>query len=62
MGTYTDFLVAGYPLINSKSAVVAEAMTVFRESDRRVLTRRCGDKNPLVWGMPTPIARTKLSQ
>ena len=50
MGTYTDFSVAGYPLINSKSAVVAEAMTVFRESDRRVLARRLCDRNPLVWG------------
>lgn len=50
MGTYTDFSVAGYPLINSKSAVVPEAMTVFRESDKRVFSRRLGDRNPLVWG------------
>lgn len=50
MGTYTDFSVAGYPLINSKSAVVSEVMTVFRESDKRVFQRRVGDKNPLVWG------------
>lgn len=50
MGTYTDFLVAGYPLINSKSAVVPEVMTVFRESDKRVFARRLGDRNPLVWG------------
>ena len=50
MGTYTDFSIAGYPLLNSKSAVVAEAMTVFRESDRRVSPRRLGDRNALVWG------------
>ena len=50
MGTYTDFSVAGYPLINSKSAVVPEAMTVFRESDKRVIARKLGERNPLVWG------------
>jgi hypothetical protein len=50
MGTYTDFSVAGYPLIHSKSAVVPEAMTVFRESDKRIFKRRLGDRNPLVWG------------
>lgn len=50
MGTYTDLSVAGYPLVNSKSAVVPEAMTVFRESDKRVLDRRLGERNPLVWG------------
>lgn len=50
MGTYTDFSVAGYPLINSKSAVIPEAMTVFRESDKRVFARRLGERNPLVWG------------
>lgn len=50
MGTYTDLSVAGYPLINSKSAVIPEAMTVFRESDKRVFARRLGERNPLVWG------------
>jgi hypothetical protein len=50
MGTYTDFSVSGYPVLNSKSAVVAEAMTVFRESDKRVGPRRLGDRNALVWG------------
>jgi hypothetical protein len=49
MGTYTDFSVASYPLINSKSAVVPEVMTVFRESDKQVFTRRLGDRNPLDW-------------
>ena len=50
MGTYTNFSVAGYPLIDSKSAVIPEAMTVFRESDKRIFTRRLGDRNLLVWG------------
>jgi len=50
MGTYTDFSVAGYPLISSKSATFPEAMTVFRESDKRVFERRLGDRNHLVCG------------
>lgn len=50
MGTYTDFSVAGYPLVNSKSAVVPEVMTVFRESDKCVFVRRLSERNSLVWG------------
>ncbi|BCT91153.1 hypothetical protein LYSHEL_01770 [Lysobacter helvus] len=50
MGTYTDFCVAGYPLISSKSAVVPEAMTVFREEDKRVFARDLGSRNALIWG------------
>jgi hypothetical protein len=50
MGTYTHFSVAGYPLIHSKSQVVAEAMTVFRENDKRVFSRRLCDRSALVWG------------
>ena len=50
MGTYTEFLVAGYPLLNSKSFVLPEAMTVFRESDRNVSPRSLADRNRLVWG------------
>jgi hypothetical protein len=50
MGTYTDFSIAGYPLLSSKSAVIPEAMTVFSESDKQVFARRFGDRNPLVWG------------
>jgi hypothetical protein len=52
MGTYTDLTVAGYPLISTKSEVVPEAMTVFRESDRRMFTRRLSERNVLVWGEP----------
>jgi hypothetical protein len=52
MGTYTDLTVANYPLITSKSEVVPEAMTVFRETDRRVFTRRVSERNVLVRGEP----------
>ncbi len=49
MGTYTELTVAGYPLITSKSAVVPEVMTVFRESDRCVFVCQLSERNPLVW-------------
>ena len=52
MGSYTDLTVASYPIITSKSAVVPEAMTIFRETDRRVFTRRVSERNSLVWGEP----------
>ena len=50
MGTYTDLTVAGYPLISSKSEVIPEVMTVFRETDRRTTIRRISERNPLVFG------------
>lgn len=50
MGSYTEVSVARYPLISSKSAVIPEIMTVFRETDKKVYERRLGDRNPLVWG------------
>lgn len=53
MGSYTDLSVASYPILESKSAVVPEAMTIFRETDRRVFTRRVSERNALVWGVPT---------
>ena len=43
MGTYTEFTVDGYALVTSKSAVVAEVMTLFRESDRSVYRRRISE-------------------
>jgi hypothetical protein len=52
MGTYTDLTIANYPLLTSKSEVVPEALTVFRETDRRVFTRRVSERNVLVWGEP----------
>ena len=54
MGSYTELTVAGYPLVTSKSEVVPEVVTIFRETDRRVFTRRVSDRNPLVWGAPDP--------
>ena len=50
MGTYTSLTVAGYPLISSKSEVIPEVMTVFRETDRRTAIRRISERNPLVFG------------
>ena len=52
MGSSTDLTVASYLIITSKSAVVPETMTIFRETDRRVFTRRVAERNPLVWGEP----------
>lgn len=62
MGTYTNFCVAGYPLLIDKSEVSNEVMTVFRESDRRSLQARIGDRNPLVWGAPDPSEADDLEQ
>lgn len=47
MGTYTDLSVAGYSVLSSKNSVVAEAATIFRESDRRTFLRRIGESAPL---------------
>jgi hypothetical protein len=52
MGTYTELIIAGYPVISSKSAVIPEVMTVFRETDRHIVTRRITERNALVWGEP----------
>lgn len=54
MGTYTDLTVAGYPVLSSKSQAIAEAMTIFRECDKRVYQRRMGERNPLVWDSSGP--------
>jgi HEPN/Toprim N-terminal domain 1 len=54
MGSYTDLSIAGYPLVESKNAVIPEAMTIFRETDKRVFTRKLSERNELVWGKPTP--------
>lgn len=50
MGSYTELSIGGYPLITSKSAVVDEVMTIFRETDRRVFVRHVSERNPLVLG------------
>ena len=48
MGTYTDFSVAGYSLIDSKSSAISEVMTIFRESDKRIFERRLNYGDPFV--------------
>jgi hypothetical protein len=52
MGSFTDLSVAGYPLIESKSEVIAQVMTIFRETDKRIFTRKVSDRNSMVWGQP----------
>ena len=52
MGTYTDLTIANYPLVSSKSAVIPEVMTLFREQNRCSFTRRVAERNALVWGEP----------
>ncbi len=52
MGSYTELSVAGYPLIMSKSVVIPQAMTAFRETDKRIFTRKISERNPILWGKP----------
>lgn len=52
MGSYTDLSVDGYPVLETKSSVVPEVMTIFRETDKRIFTRRVSERNELVWGKP----------
>jgi len=54
MGSITDLTIDGYPVLETKSSVVDEVMTIFRESDKRVLVRKISDRNSLVWGEPDP--------
>lgn len=52
MGSYTDLSIGGYPILQTKSVVLPEAMTIFRETDRQVFTRKISERNELVWGQP----------
>ena len=54
MGTYTQLTIADYPVVYSKSEVVREVMTIFRETDRRVFKRRIDERNRLVYGDSEP--------
>ena len=54
MGSYTELSVAGYPIISSKSHVVPEVMTIFRETDKRIFQRLFSQRNQLVWGAILP--------
>lgn len=48
MGTYTDFTIADFTVASSKSAVIPELMTVFRESDRKQYKRHAESGAPLL--------------
>ena len=54
MGSYTEFSVDGYPLVETKSYAVPEVLSVFRESDKRVFQRMFSERNPMVWGKVKP--------
>jgi hypothetical protein len=47
MGSYTEFSVDGYPLVETKSFAVPEVLAVFRESDKRVFQRMFSERNRL---------------
>jgi hypothetical protein len=50
MGSYTELTINGYPVLNSKSYVVPEAMIIFCESDKNIFSRKFSERNQLVWG------------
>jgi len=50
MGSYTELYLDNYPVLSSKSYVIPEAMTIFRETDKRVYKRNSSKRNPLIWG------------
>lgn len=50
MGSYTDLTINGYPVIESKSYVIPEMMTIFQESDKKIFPRKLSERNELVWG------------
>lgn len=50
----TEFSIDGYPLLETKSYAVDEVLAIFRESDKRVFDRKVSERNPMVWGTPSP--------
>lgn len=54
MGSYTDLSIDGYPILETKSFVIPEVMTVFQESDKHVSARKVSDRNELIWGTVSP--------
>jgi len=52
MGSYTDFTIDGYPILETKSYAIPEVMTVFQDSDKCIAKRKLSDRNELVWGKP----------
>lgn len=49
MGSYTSLKIAGYEFLYSKSDVVDEAMTIFRESDRKIAQRPSADDEEFLY-------------
>lgn len=43
MGSYTDLSISGYTFLETKSSVIPEVMTIFRESDKCVFTQNVPD-------------------
>ncbi|MCL5291038.1 MAG: HEPN/Toprim-associated domain-containing protein [Actinobacteria bacterium] len=39
-------------MLLTKSTVVPEAMTIFRESDKCIFDRKLSERNPVIWGEP----------
>lgn len=54
MGSYTDLSIDDYPILETKSFVIPEVMTVFQEADKHVITRKISERNELVWGKVSP--------
>ena len=54
MGSITEFSIDGYPLLETKSYAVDEVLAIFRKSDKRVFDRKVSERNPMVWGAPSP--------
>lgn len=50
MGSYCQLYISDYPVFSSKSYVVPEVMTMFRESDKNVYQRSFGERNQVEWG------------
>jgi hypothetical protein len=54
VGSMTEFSMGGYPLLETKSYAADEVLAIFRESDKRVFDRKFSERNPMVWGSPSP--------
>lgn len=50
MGSSCELYVDNHPVLSSKSYAVGEAMTLFREEDKRVYERKVSERNSLIWG------------
>lgn len=48
MGSYTDFTINGYPILETKSYAIPEVMTVFQDSDKCIEKRYLSDNRRTV--------------